>query len=133
LMQFDLTEFAGETIRLRFVVVVTQELLHGAVDGVQIISGRCGGKPATAVGTDGDDTFELGTAGKDVILGLGGDDVIKGRAKKDVVCGGSGNDDLRGGGGKDRLFGGPGKDDLKGGAGEDDCKGGGGRDDETSC
>ena len=133
LMEFDLSEFAGQTIRLRFVVMVTEAQLHGAVDAVQIISGKCKGKPATAVGTDGDDSFTLGTPGKDVILGLEGDDVLKGGGKKDVICGGPGNDDLIGGAGNDLLIGGPGKDDLNGKAGNDTCKGGGGRDEESSC
>jgi len=53
----------------------------------------CLGKPATIVGTDGNDTL-TGTSGDDVIVGLGGDDVITsgGSDNFDLICGGDGND-----------------------------------------
>jgi Ca2+-binding RTX toxin-like protein len=53
----------------------------------------CLGKPATIVGTDGNDTL-TGTDGNDVIAGLGGDDVITsgGSDEWDLICGGDGND-----------------------------------------
>jgi Ca2+-binding RTX toxin-like protein len=90
---------------------------------------KCGGRFATAVGTEGRDVFK-GTKADDVILGLEGRDKLRGRKGKDVLCGGPGKDDLRGGEGRDRLLGEKGSDDLSGGAGKDVLKGGKGRDDE---
>jgi hypothetical protein len=87
----------------------------------------CDGKPATIVGTAGNDTI-TGTTGADVIAGLGGADTIRGDGGGDRICGGGGNDVIAGGGGNDRLFGGPGNDTLKGGAGNDYLDGGTGTD-----
>jgi RTX calcium-binding nonapeptide repeat (4 copies) len=81
-------------------------------------SPTCKGKPATIVGTSGNDVRE-GTPGKDVMVGLGGNDKLSGLAGNDTICGGSGKDALLGQKGKDTLKGGPGKDKLKGGAGKD--------------
>ena len=67
----------------------------------------CDGKPATIVGTVGDDVLR-GTDGDDVIVGLGGDDLIKGRGGNDTLCGK---------GGRDILIGGPGDDVLSGRSG----------------
>ncbi|MGB0099523.1 MAG: calcium-binding protein [Nocardioides sp.] len=67
----------------------------------------CQGRPATVIGTPGDDRLR-GTAGPDVIVGRGGDDRIRALAGDDLVCGGRGADD---------LLGGPGADELRGGAG----------------
>jgi len=110
----------------------------------------CKGKPATIVGTDGDDTM-VGTAGDDVlILGDGNDraktkggndrvcagagkDVVAAGGGKDVVLGEGGNDLLKGGGGNDKLIGGGGKDKLIGGGGKDTCKGGPGKDRVRTC
>lgn len=78
----------------------------------------CGGRVATIVGTEGDDTL-LGTPDDDVIVGLGGDDVIRGFDGEDFICGGNGRDLLVGGQRKDRLWGGPGRDVLRGGQGKD--------------
>ena len=78
----------------------------------------CQGKPATIVGTSGNDVRE-GTSGQDVMVGLGGNDKLFGLAGNDTICGGSGKDTLKGGKGKDTLKGGPGKDKLKGGPGKD--------------
>lgn len=64
----------------------------------------CAGRPATIIGTGGDDVL-VGTAGPDVVAGLGGDDRILGGGGDDVVCGGAGTDDLLGGDGDDRLYG----------------------------
>jgi len=69
----------------------------------------CFGKPATIVGTPGDDTI-VGTPGPDVIAGLGGDDVIDGKGGRDLICGGPGADTLDGGAGGDSLDGGAGRD-----------------------
>jgi len=87
----------------------------------------CDGKPATIVGTAGNDVI-TGTSGADVIAGLGGADTIKGDGGGDRICGGNGNDVIGGAGGNDRLFGGPGNDTLKGGAGNDFLDGGTGTD-----
>jgi Ca2+-binding RTX toxin-like protein len=92
----------------------------------------CKGKPATIVGTNGNDVRK-GTSGKDVIAGLGGNDTLSGLAGNDVICGGSGKDTLKGGKGKDTLLGQKGKDALKGGGGRDLCKGGKGTDTASKC
>jgi Ca2+-binding RTX toxin-like protein len=78
----------------------------------------CKGKPATIVGTEGNDVRK-GTAGKDVIVGLGGNDKLSGLARNDVICGGPGKDKLKGGKGNDKLYGEAGNDMLRGGAGKD--------------
>jgi hypothetical protein len=92
---------------------------------------RCGGRPATIVGTSGDDLI-TGTAGSDVITALAGDDTVRGLGADDTVCGRAGADAIRGGGGRDlvkggldadRLRGGKGGDWLKGGPGADSCRG----------
>jgi RTX calcium-binding nonapeptide repeat (4 copies) len=87
----------------------------------------CKGKPATIVGTSGNDVGK-GSSGKDVMVGLGGNDKLSGLAGNDTICGGSGKDTLNGGKGKDTLFGQKGKDTLKGGPSKDKLKGGAGRD-----
>ncbi len=73
----------------------------------------CDGKPATVVGSPGDDLIQ-GSAGDDVIVALGGDDTVLAGGGDDVVCGGDGNDVLRGGDGSDLLRGGNGDDELYG-------------------
>jgi hypothetical protein len=87
----------------------------------------CKGKPATIVGTEGNDVRK-GTAGKDVMVGLGGNDKLSGLGGNDVICGGSGKDALNGGKGNDKLYGEAGKDTLKGGPSDDKLKGGAGKD-----
>jgi len=87
----------------------------------------CKGRPATIVGTEGNDVRK-GTSGKDVIVGLGGNDKLAGLAGNDLICGRAGNDTLKGGKGNDKLYGGAGKDTLKGGPGKDKLKGGRGKD-----
>lgn len=88
---------------------------------------RCAGKPATIVGTSGNDSLR-GTSRADVIVGLGGNDKISGLAGNDVICGGSGNDRVFGGNGSDKLYGQNGKDTLSGGSGNDTESGGAGND-----
>lgn len=69
----------------------------------------CAGRPATQVGTPGDDRGPnglVGTRRRDVVHGRAGDDQIRGRRGGDRACGGRGNDELRGGPGRDRLRGG---------------------------
>jgi Ca2+-binding RTX toxin-like protein len=87
----------------------------------------CLGRPATIVGTNGNDTI-VGTNGVDVILGLGGDDDIRGLGGNDLICGGGGNDRVRGGNGSDRIAGGSGNDVVFGDGGSDTVFGGDGWD-----
>ena len=87
----------------------------------------CQGRPATVVGTPGDDRL-AGTPGADVIVGLDGDDKISARGGNDLVCAGDGDDKVVGGGGKDVLRGEAGDDRLAGGSGRDRLVGGPGRD-----
>jgi hypothetical protein len=82
----------------------------------------CDGRPATIVGTPGDDRL-VGTDGPDVILGRAGDDELRGKTGKDRLCGGSGDDALVGSPGNDRLVGGPGDDVLSGGSGANVLRG----------
>jgi Ca2+-binding RTX toxin-like protein len=89
----------------------------GAQTGYPLI---CNGKPATMVGTNGNDSLS-GTPAKDVIVGLGGNDTLAGRGGNDLICGGQGNDKLKGGSGNDNLVGQQGKDALLGGYGKDLC------------
>jgi hypothetical protein len=84
---------------------------------------NCQGRPATCVGTDGDDVI-WGTEDDDVILGRLGDDVIQGDDGDDVVCAGPGNDALHGAPGDDFLFGEAGNDWLFGAKGKDSLYGG---------
>jgi Ca2+-binding RTX toxin-like protein len=78
-------------------IVLTTALCAGAVLIVGASASTpwptCLGKPATIVGTDGNDTIN-GTSGDDVIVGLAGDDVIRSGGGDDVICGGDGNDVL---------------------------------------
>ena len=91
---------------------------------------KCGGRPATILGTSRKDTIR-GTRGPDVILGLGGNDTIRGLEGNDTICGGpardtlignEGNDRLLGEGQSDNLFGDNGSDSLDGGSGRDACR-----------
>ena len=92
----------------------------------------CKGKPATIVGTKGNDV-RTGSRGRDVIVGLGGNDSLSGIAGNDLICGGAGKDNLSGGKGKDKLYGQKGKDKLRGKAGRDLCVGGPGNDTAKAC
>ena len=88
---------------------------------------QCGGRPATAVGTAGDDTL-VGTPGPDVIVGLAGNDTVKGYGRGDRICTGPGDDVVLGGSGADRIWAGPGSDIVLAGAGDDAVSGGAGVD-----
>jgi Trypsin/RTX calcium-binding nonapeptide repeat (4 copies) len=90
----------------------------------------CRGRPATIVGTTGNDV-RSGTPAADVIVGLGGNDKLSGLAGNDLICGGSGKDTLKGGKGNDKLYGQKRKDTLKGGPGKDILKGGAGKDNQV--
>jgi Ca2+-binding RTX toxin-like protein len=65
----------------------------------------CEGRPATHIGTAGNDVLQ-GTNGDDVMVGLDGDDRLFGFQGNDVICGDAGSDELHGYEGDDRLFGG---------------------------
>jgi hypothetical protein len=92
----------------------------------------CKGKPATIVGTDGNDV-RIASPGRDVIAVLGGSDRVSGLGGNDLICAGKGKDTLKGDKGKDTLLGQKGKDTLKGGGGKDLCKGGKGNDTASKC
>jgi PKD repeat protein len=81
---------------------------------------RCGGLPATIVGTNRRNVI-TGTPRRDIIHGRGGNDLIRGLGGNDLICGGPGRDTLQGGRGRDRLIGGPGRDRAHGGPGRDTC------------
>ena len=108
---------------------------------------RCGGKPATIVGTPRRGSAEGHAAGRrdrgpgrqrharrrwagnDLVCGGPGPDLLKGGPGKDRLLGQAGNDRLLGGPGVDRLLGHAGRDLLAGGPGPRDlCLGGLGRD-----
>ena len=125
----------------------------------QASSFTCLGRPATILGTTGNDSITgtdkgdviLAFAGSDRVFGLGGKDLICARggadfvdagARPDLVSGGSGrdiligrggDDELRGRAGRDRLRGNAGNDFLRGGRGIDRCRGGSGSDTVRSC
>ena len=56
----------------------------------------CDGKPATLIGTPGDDKL-IGDASDDVIVGLGGNDTLVGAGGNDTICGFDGDDTISGG------------------------------------
>jgi hypothetical protein len=87
----------------------------------------CRGRPATIVGSSGDDII-IGTAGDDVIVALGGNDAIWGKEGNDVICAGSGNDYIDGDEGDDVILGQAGSDTISGSAGADTLIGGKGND-----
>ncbi len=91
------------------------------------VAHACNGKPATHVGTEGDDVI-VGTSGNDVIVGLGGNDRIDALGGDDVICAGDGNDLVEGRDGNDIIFGGRGNDELRGRGGADRINGGAGND-----
>jgi hypothetical protein len=82
--------------------------------GPALAAPNCFGKPATILGTPGDDTLR-GTPGPDVIIGGGGNDTVRGLDGDDRICGGDGSDALAGGEGGDRIQGGGEEDVLRGG------------------
>jgi Ca2+-binding RTX toxin-like protein len=92
----------------------------------------CRGKPATIVGTDGNDTIE-GTGERDVIWAGLGDDTVRGGLGSDLICGGPGSDFIDGGRGNDFIDGGVGAGDrVIGGLGDDSVLGGPGDRDEVA-
>ncbi|HEV2757530.1 MAG TPA: calcium-binding protein [Actinomycetota bacterium] len=96
-------------------------------------SATCFGRPATIVGTDGEDRIK-GTDGPDVIVGGDGADDISAGGGDDLVCAGPGQtqeydeewneyyyrgDYVDAGDGDDRIDGGPGPNELWSGEGDD--------------
>jgi Ca2+-binding RTX toxin-like protein len=75
---------------------------------------QCFGKPATIVGTNGNNTLN-GTPQKDVIVAKGGNDTIQSKSNDDRVCLGDGNDFAGTSRGFDKIDGGNGKDEIHGG------------------
>ncbi|HEY5988144.1 MAG TPA: hypothetical protein VIV12_17485 [Streptosporangiaceae bacterium] len=71
----------------------------------------CFGKPATIVGTNGNDSIR-GTSLPDVIASLGGADLVHALAGNDLVCGGDGSDIVFDGYGSDAIDGGNGVDTV---------------------
>lgn len=108
-------------------VTMTANITCTATFNLRPVGTTCQGKPATIIGTPGNDSLE-GTAGDDVIVGLGGNDRIRGKGGNDIICGGAGNDDLDGGDGNDILDGEDGDDKLQGRNGDDILYGGAGND-----
>jgi Ca2+-binding RTX toxin-like protein len=98
----------------------------------------CFGKPATIVGTAGDDTLTGQGGVSDVIYGEGGNDNIVGGDfygddahpgdAPDLLCGGPGDDHVMGSPGNDKLNGGDGNDYVDGGNGADLEQGNAGND-----
>jgi Ca2+-binding RTX toxin-like protein len=79
----------------------------------------CHGRPATIVGTPGNDRL-TGTPGDDVIVAMAGDDEVYAGRGHDLVCGGPGADVLFGDRGDDQLWShGGGPEELWGGQGDD--------------
>jgi hypothetical protein len=73
-----------------------------AATGAAWPEASCDGRPATIVGTPGDDVI-VGTPGPDVIAARDGNDIVWGLAGDDVICGGPGSDLLVGGLGDDSI------------------------------
>jgi Ca2+-binding RTX toxin-like protein len=75
---------------------------------------QCFGKPATIVGTNGNDRI-TGTTNKDVIVAKDGNDTIQSKSNDDRVCLGDGNDFAGTSRGFDKIDGGDGEDEIHGG------------------
>ena len=104
-----------ESLRRPMVLSSAVLLIVGAVTVVPSTADAarplCDGKPATIVGTMGDDVLR-GTDGDDVIVGRGGDDRLVCRGGNDTLCGYGGDDTLVGGAGDDVMIGGRGSDSV---------------------
>jgi len=98
---------------LRFLVTALLLLMAGiAPAGADEPTVFCDGKPATIIGTAGNDNL-TGTDADDVIVGLGGKDKLNGGSGNDTICGFDGADIIVGGPGDDVLLGGRGSDWLE--------------------
>jgi uncharacterized delta-60 repeat protein len=117
----------GKIVAAGFTIRGGSSFALARYEGDPVSRPTCQGRPATIVGTDGDDTL-IGTPVDDVIVGLKGNDVIDGKGGKDFLCGAVGNDTLSGDLGDDSLIGATGNDNLDGGVGRDVLSGGPGTD-----
>jgi hypothetical protein len=131
---FDLSPYAGQTVRLRFTETENQDFFRASVDDIAVDTELRTPDPdpdeptnpqnptnpnaCTIKGTQGNDILR-GTAGRDVICGLGGNDIIKGFGGNDLIRGGDGNDTISGDSGNDTIRGGSGKDTILGDTGSD--------------
>jgi len=91
----------------------------------------CFGRPATILGTAGDDAGSakiIGTPDADVIVTFGGNDEVYGKGGADRICLGPGDDYAQGGTQRDRIDGSWGHDTIEGGNGKDILRGSTGRD-----
>src|SRR5512145_3231403 len=105
--------YEGERLVMKALLItllVAVTILLGAAPyaGAQSVP-TCKGKPATIIGTAGNDNLR-GTNGDDVIVGLGGDDDIFAFGGNDTICGGEGVDELFGQDGNDTVIGEGGND-----------------------
>jgi len=82
----------------------------------------CAGRPATIIGTPGNDVI-TGTPGDDVIVTGGGRDWIRARGGNDVICAGGARDFVSAGDGDDNVDTGTGRDLASGGVGDDTITG----------
>jgi Ca2+-binding RTX toxin-like protein len=82
----------------------------------------CHGRPATIVGTLGNDMI-TGTRGPDVIVTGGGRDWVRARGGNDTICTGVARDVITAGAGADTVDTGPGRDNAIGGVGNDTVTG----------
>ena len=88
---------------------------------------RCGGRPATILGTAKADEI-VGTDGNDVIVSFGGPDEIRALRGNDLLCTGKGSDTTTAGPGDDFVAAGEGFDIVFSGAGRDLVEAGDGGD-----
>jgi Ca2+-binding RTX toxin-like protein len=103
---------AGTPINvLILVTILLGSLMLPGPAGAQEETYYCGDKPATIVGTEGDDVLRA-TGRGDVIVGLGGDDEIGSRRGHVMMCGDAGDDVLKTAGKDNELHGGEGRDLL---------------------
>jgi hypothetical protein len=96
-------------------------------EGAVAASYTCNDKPATKVGTPGNDDITTGGAG-DVIVTLAGNEIVHSGGGEDTICTGKGTDQIYSAGAADELFGGPDADLLVGGKGPDYEQGQAGQD-----
>jgi Ca2+-binding RTX toxin-like protein len=87
----------------------------------------CAGRPATIVGTAGNDVIN-GTGGDDVIVSGAGRDWIRARGGNDVICAGGARDVVLAADGDDNVDPGAGRDVVSGGVGDDTITGRAGAD-----
>lgn len=147
-ISFDLTRFAGRTVRLRFAEVDNQNCFNASVDAIKVAT-EIPPKPACNDGRDNDgdgkkDLNDPGCSSKRddsernpkpdpgppscTIRGTNGDDTLQGTNKRDVICARGGDDTVQALDGDDVVFGGSGNDSINGGDGRDVIKGGKGND-----